>query len=529
MNQEISEQKTTVEPGAVATGPARVPQIPDHTLLRRIGGGSYGEVWLARNVMGTCRAVKIVYRQTFSSERPYEREFTGIKKFEPISRSHDGLVDVLHVGRNDQAGYFYYVMELADDAAGIQRSEISVQKSEEEEVSGSASDLITPSLHPSTSDTYVPKTLSKELHTRGRLPVEECLQLSLSLTAALSHLHKNGLIHRDIKPSNIIFVNGVPKLADIGLVVGTGEARSFVGTEGYIPKEDPPGTVQADIYSLGKVIYEICTGKDRQDYPELPTQMGDGHDRTDLLGLNEVIVKACESDVRKRYQSADEMHADLLRLQSGQPVKRPRAGLAAIFEMPINARRWAAALGIALLALAITLTLGRSWPKKTDGNNPGLSATDIKPAIAQPLPPNITSLPAGEVLAIAYAGKPPTPSTSAAKPQLHFDILACREGEREFRLLENGASLRSEVDGYLLVARPLTAGYLYEFKVDGLIWNRLSQNRRRSPAPGLLLLPSEWRSQSAWVCAGSVAFAPIRLRPTWASSFNECSKARFTK
>ena len=90
------------------------PVIPDHTLLGPIGRGAYGEVWLARNVMGTLRAVKIVWRSQFASERPYEREFAGIKRFEPVSRSSSGLVHVLHVGRNDAEGYFYYVMELAD-------------------------------------------------------------------------------------------------------------------------------------------------------------------------------------------------------------------------------------------------------------------------------------------------------------------------------------------------------------------------------------------------------------------------------
>src|SRR5881397_1413211 len=74
------------------------PRIPDHELLRRIGGGSYGEVWLARNVLGEVRAVKLVYRRTFDHDRPYEREFEGIKKYEPISRTHDSQVDILHVG-----------------------------------------------------------------------------------------------------------------------------------------------------------------------------------------------------------------------------------------------------------------------------------------------------------------------------------------------------------------------------------------------------------------------------------------------
>src|SRR5436190_19872593 len=93
------------------------PNIPDHELLRCIGQGSYGEVWLARNVLGEFRAVKVIYRKTFEHDRPYDREFEGIQKFEPISRQHDSQVDILHVGRNDEAGYFYYVMELADDAA----------------------------------------------------------------------------------------------------------------------------------------------------------------------------------------------------------------------------------------------------------------------------------------------------------------------------------------------------------------------------------------------------------------------------
>src|SRR5712691_10749345 len=95
------------------------PGISDNELIRRIGQGSYGEVWLARNVMGTYRAVKIVYRAAFEHARPFEREFNGIQKFEPISRSHDGFVDILQIGRSED--YFYYVMELADDITAGQQ------------------------------------------------------------------------------------------------------------------------------------------------------------------------------------------------------------------------------------------------------------------------------------------------------------------------------------------------------------------------------------------------------------------------
>src|SRR5690349_9881839 len=94
--------------------PQLSPTIPDFELLKQIGRGAYGEVWLARSVTGLYRAVKIVYRDRFEESRPFEREFAGIKRFEPISRSQENLVDVLHVGRKDDLGFFYYVMELAD-------------------------------------------------------------------------------------------------------------------------------------------------------------------------------------------------------------------------------------------------------------------------------------------------------------------------------------------------------------------------------------------------------------------------------
>src|SRR5436305_1753077 len=97
--------------------PEQRPAIPDHDLLRRVGRGSYGEVWLARNVIGSFRAVKVVHRASFDSDRPYEREFGGLKKFEPVSRTHPGVVNILHVGQNPDGAYFYCIMEAADDLA----------------------------------------------------------------------------------------------------------------------------------------------------------------------------------------------------------------------------------------------------------------------------------------------------------------------------------------------------------------------------------------------------------------------------
>lgn len=269
-----------------------IPQIPDHEVIRVIGRGSYGEIWLARSLTGALRAVKVVWRSTFESERAFNREFEGMSSFEPISRAHDGFMDILHVGRTPE--FFYYIMELADDCEQGQHID---------------------------TNHYSPRTLKSELERRKRLPVAECVKIGLLLTDALQALHARLLAHRDIKPANIIFVNDTPKLADIGLVAVSGQ-RSFVGTEGYVPHEGP-GTPQADLFSLGKVLYEISMGKDRLDFPEVSTSLDELPDKGRLLQLNRILLKACANDPARRYENARQMHDDLA-LLDGEAGKRKR-------------------------------------------------------------------------------------------------------------------------------------------------------------------------------------------------------------
>jgi hypothetical protein len=68
-------------PPPASASPEAAPGIPDLEMLRRIGRGSCGEVWLARSASGAYRAVKVVYRHAFEHERPYQREFAGLKQF----------------------------------------------------------------------------------------------------------------------------------------------------------------------------------------------------------------------------------------------------------------------------------------------------------------------------------------------------------------------------------------------------------------------------------------------------------------
>ena len=301
------------------TAAVRVPpRIADHTMLGRIGGGSYGDVWLARSTTGQLRAVKVVWRQQFSSERPYEREFHGIVQFEPISRSHPGVVSVLHVGRDDAAGCFFYVMELADAAS--ERSN-GVMESWADGKTAATQHSNTPLLQHSVS--YSPRTLSSDLKAHGRLPVPEVLRLGIQLADALGHLHRHGLVHRDVKPSNVIFVHGQSKLADIGLVTSVQEARSFVGTEGFIPPEGP-GTEKADLFALGRLLYEAATSKDRCEFPHLPGDLENwpASEREALLELNEVLAKLCAPDLAHRHANAAEVAGDLNLLLAGRSVRR---------------------------------------------------------------------------------------------------------------------------------------------------------------------------------------------------------------
>lgn len=347
---------------AATAGAARLPPpVPDHTLLHRIGSGAYGEVWLARNALGTLRAVKVVHRARFKEDRPYEREFHGILKYEPISRSHEGLVQVLHVGRGE--GCFYYVMELAD-AAEVEREkagkgERETNVSSPQHIAEAKPPFPLSPLPPIDPGSYSPRTLRSELASRPRLPPVEAAQLALRLASALAHLHAHGLVHRDIKPSNVIFVGGHPKLADIGLVTDVGSSHSFVGTEGFIPPEGP-GTPQADLYGLGKLLYELATGRDRMDFPQLPPDITRLPDGEALLELNEVMTRACAPQPDRRYARATELQAELNLFLSGRSLRHSRS-----VERALARLKRFAAVACAFLALAA----GAIWFVKNEENH----------------------------------------------------------------------------------------------------------------------------------------------------------------
>lgn len=284
--------RTPAKSQTPADAEEKLPVTPGYELQQpAFGKGAYGKVWLARKGRGDWKALKVIYRSNFGDDpAPYEREFNGIQKYQPLSDKHPGLLRVEFVSARQPDGYFFYVMELGDPLEP------------DWEQRGAA---------------YKPRDLISERRRAPgqKLPVGDCLRLGVTLSDALDFLHRQGVTHRDIKPQNVIFVNGRPKLADMGLITDirpVGQIGTYVGTPGYMPPPpESPGTPQADIYALGMMLFVLSTGSNPAFFPELSTSLANRPGVADFFRLNAIILKACHPDSAQRYASATEMRAAL--------------------------------------------------------------------------------------------------------------------------------------------------------------------------------------------------------------------------
>jgi len=299
---------------------SQAPKLPSLELLKVIGTGSYGEVWLARTVTGLFRAVKIVDRARFPDERPWLREFAGITRYQKDMGGRPRQLALLHVGEDKEQGIFYYVMELADD---LERG---------------------PDIDPSS---YVPCTLKALRKTKPEMTLEEVLRIGIDLTRSLAELHEAGLIHRDVKPSNIVFIQGTPKLADLGLVSSSDHTLTSLGTPGYSPPE-VVATPRSDIFSLGRILYELSMQLPSAEFPRLPADLASRPDAERLMELNEILLTACNPDPQLRYKDAGALLTDLLHVQAG----------GSLVEMAHLRERLARAAAIAKWAGVIVLAVG---------------------------------------------------------------------------------------------------------------------------------------------------------------------------
>src|SRR5947208_9782511 len=114
-------------------------------------------------------------------------------------------------------------------------------------------------------------TLQKKLDRTGQLSLKEILRIGLQIAEGLAAAHRHGLVHRDVKPANILLENGIErvKLTDFGLARAGDDASLtrpglIAGTPRYMSPEQAEGKLvdhRSDLFSLGSVLYALCTGQ----------------------------------------------------------------------------------------------------------------------------------------------------------------------------------------------------------------------------------------------------------------------------
>ncbi len=244
------------------------------------------------------------------------------------------------------------------------------------------------------------ETLKQRLAS-GRLSDRELCSIAVPVSDALHAAHSRGMVHRDIKPGNIFLTgSGIAKVLDFGLAKRADLADSqmqyrevAVGTMSYMSPEQAcgkPVDARADLFSFGVVLYEMATG-------QLPFTGATWPDICDALltesprpanqwnpslspELQRIIERALERDPDERYQSASELHADLVRtlhhLEAG-----PEAGKSAAVSST-----WIVAAGSILLILLAVLAIRLLRSRQTPVTNPAeyVQLTKFSDSVSSP-------------------------------------------------------------------------------------------------------------------------------------------------
>ena len=279
-----------------------IPQCGSWQLVREIGHGAYGVVYLAVGADGKYAAVKVCRRDGMPDER-YARELRGARLYSAIPRTA-GLVCMKELV--EESWGFFSVMDLADH-------EFAGESAEEKKP---------------LEETYRPKTLASIMCGVKALPLDESVKLGIALAKGLETLQRHHLLHRDIKPgnviyvgepANVIYVGGRPVLSDPGLIVEESEATSLVGTPGYVPPESFVGA-GSDVYSLGLTLKAACFGRSVEDLDKGPALEADTGAKF-FPAWWRILNKATDPTPSRRYQSAKALLKDLnvLRVRMALP------------------------------------------------------------------------------------------------------------------------------------------------------------------------------------------------------------------
>ncbi|MFJ8032967.1 Stk1 family PASTA domain-containing Ser/Thr kinase [Streptomyces sp. NPDC096032] len=184
-------------------------------------------------------------------------------------------------------------------------------------------------------------TLRELLHSGRKLLPERAMEMTIGILQGLEYAHRNGIVHRDIKPANVMLTrNGQVKVMDFGIARAMGDSgmtmtqtAAVIGTAQYLSPEQAKGEqvdARSDLYSAGCLLYELLTVRPPfvgdspvavayqhvREEPQAPSVF----DPEITPEMDAIVLKALVKDPNYRYQSADEMRADIEACLDGQPV-----------------------------------------------------------------------------------------------------------------------------------------------------------------------------------------------------------------
>ncbi|MFF4487433.1 Stk1 family PASTA domain-containing Ser/Thr kinase [Streptomyces sp. NPDC001544] len=184
-------------------------------------------------------------------------------------------------------------------------------------------------------------TLRELLHSGRKLLPERSMEMTIGILQGLEYAHRSGIVHRDIKPANVMLTrNGQVKVMDFGIARAMGDSgmtmtqtAAVIGTAQYLSPEQAKGEqvdARSDLYSTGCLLYELLTVRP-PFVGDSPVAVAYQHVREEpqppsvfdpeiTPEMDAIVLKALVKDPDYRYQSADEMRADIEACLDGQPV-----------------------------------------------------------------------------------------------------------------------------------------------------------------------------------------------------------------
>ncbi|MFC0596896.1 Stk1 family PASTA domain-containing Ser/Thr kinase [Streptomyces palmae] len=189
-------------------------------------------------------------------------------------------------------------------------------------------------------------TLRELLHSGRKLLPERSMEMTIGILQALEYSHRNGIVHRDIKPANVMLNRaGQVKVMDFGIARAMGDSgmtmtqtAAVIGTAQYLSPEQAKGEqvdARSDLYSTGCLLYELLTVRP-PFVGDSPVAVAYQHVREEpnppstfdpdiTPEMDAIVLRALVKDPDYRYQSADEMRADIEAALDGQPVAATQA------------------------------------------------------------------------------------------------------------------------------------------------------------------------------------------------------------